>query len=134
MVNIGPVGLDTTAIVSNQVSLLATYTEKLCNAICVNNKIEPQYSITYITGTPVLRDTTVFVPISAVITIVTPGECCAAKTQLFTEEFSIAFQGQTAVPASVTVASVGKISNYSNISCCKARGYTIQDSLTVTIA
>lgn len=133
-VSISPVGLATTALVANQVSLLATYTERLCNAVCVNSAIQPQYTVTYTNGTPTLNEGTVFVPITAVITIVTPGCCNNAKTRIYNERFTAAFQGQTAVPTSVTIDSVGIDGNGSGVQCCMASTYTIKDSLTITIA
>ena len=109
MVNLSPVGL-ANASVANQVSFLATYKERLCKPFCINSTLQPQASVTYTTGTPRLVDTTVFVPITAVITIVTQGNCCNAKSQLYTENFYVAFQGRTALPTNVALTSVGRIS------------------------
>lgn len=133
MVTLSPVGL-AAAPVANQLSVLATFKEKLCRPFCVDSTVQPQVSVVYTHGTPTLVDTTVFVPITAVITVVTPGCGCRATTQLFTENFVAAFQGQTAVPTSVTIASVGKTQGGSCVTCGKAKSYTINDSLTVTIA
>lgn len=133
-VSISPVGLATTALVADQVSLLASYTEKLCNAICVNSSIQPQYTVTYTSGTPRLENGTTFVPITAVITIVTPGCCNCGHTRIYTERFTAAFQGQTVLPASVTITSVGRDAQASSVKCCMARSYTINDSLTISIA
>lgn len=135
MVTISPSGLNGTALTANQVSLLASYSEKLCRTYCVNSTLQPQYSIVYSYGTPVLNETTVFVPITAIITIVTPGSRnCNATTQLYTEKFMVSFQGQTALPKSVAIASVGRTSNGSNVKCCRTKNYSIHDSLTITIA
>lgn len=134
MVETSPVGLATTALVANQVSLLAVFKEKLCRPFCVNSTVQPQVSVVFTNGTPVLNGSTVFVPITVVITVVTPGIGCKATTQLFTEKFMAAFQGQTAVPTSVTIAEVGTYKYGSNVVCGKARSYTINSSLTVTIA
>jgi hypothetical protein len=133
MVTQSPVGLST-APVTNQVSFLATYKEKLCHPFCVDSTVQPQSSIVYTTGTPRLVGTTVFVPITAVITITTQGCGCSAKTQLFTETLVAAFQGRTALPTTVTLTSVGRIAGGSRVKCGKAFGYTINDSLVVTIA
>lgn len=133
-VSISPVGLATTALVADQVSIQATFTERLCNAVCVNALIQPQYTISYTYGVPYLNNGTTFVPITAVVTIVTPGCCHSAKTRIFNESFTVAFQGQTTLPASVTITSVGRTANPSNVSCCMAQSYTIHDSLTISIA
>ena len=133
MVTLSPVGLAGTALVANQLSVLVTMKEKLCRAFCVTSTVQPQVTVNYTTGTPVLNGTTVFVPVQATITIVSVGCGGNAITKLFTENFVVAFQGQTAVPTSVTVASVGKIQGGSNIVCGKAHSYTINDSLTITI-
>lgn len=134
MVTLSPVGLST-APVANQLSVLATFKEKLCRPFCVNSTVQPQVTVAYTAGTPVLNGGTVFVPIQATITVVTQGGgCCgSARTKLFTENFVAAFQGQTALPTAVTVTSNGKVQGGSNIVCGKAHTYTINDSLIITI-
>lgn len=131
MVRLSPVGLAAAPVV-NQVSLLATYKEKLCCPFCIDSSVQPLATLVYTTGTPVLNGTTVFVPVTARITVVT-GSGCKAKTQLFTEQFYVAFQGQTGLPTSVTVNSVGRIQGGSCVKCGCAYAYSINDSLTVTI-
>lgn len=133
MVTISPVGLSGTALVANQVSLLVNIKEKI-KPYCVGSSITPQVSIVYLHETPFLKDTTVFVPVQAVITIVTAGINGKATTQLFTERFIVAFQEQTAVPSTVTIESVGRTQGGSDIKCCKAYTYSINDSITVEIA
>lgn len=133
-VTISPVGL-AAAPVANTLAFMATYKEKLCHPFCIDSTIQPQVSVVYTTGTPRLNDTTVFVPINAVITVVTQrNKCgCNAHTQLFTEDFVVAFQGQTALPTSVTLTNVGRDQFGSNVNCGCAHAYTINDSLTVEI-
>ena len=133
MVKISPVGL-AAAAVANQLPILATFKEKLCRTICTDSTLQPQVSIVYTNETAQLVDTTVFVPIVATVTIVTPGCGCKATTQLFTEKFVAAFQGQTALPTSVTIATLGRTQSLSNVCCGKANSVTINDSLTITIA
>ena len=133
MIYVSPVGL-AAAAVANQLPLLVNYKEKLCRAICVNSTAQPQVTIVYTHGTPTLNGSTVFVPMTAVITVVTPGVCCKATTQLFTEKFVAAFQGQTAIPTTITVATVGRKQELSNLTCGRAHSVTIDDSITVTIA
>lgn len=131
MVRLSPVGL-AAAPVANQLSVLVTYREKLCRPFCIDSSIQPLATVVYTTGQAVLNDTTVFIPITARITVVT-GCGCNAKTQLFTEQFYVAFVGQTALPTSVTLTSVGRLQNGSCVKCGKAFAYSINDSLTVTI-
>lgn len=133
MIYVSPVGL-AAAAVANQLPLLVNYKEKLCRAICVNSTVQPMVTIVYTHGTPILSNSTVFVPITAVITIVTPGCGCKATTQLFTEKFVAAFQGQTAVPTTITITTVGRKQELSNLTCGRAHSVTIDDSITVTIA
>lgn len=133
MIYVSPVGL-AAAAVANQLPILVNYKEKLCRAVCVNSTAQPQITIVYTSGTPILNGTTVFVPVTAVITIVTPGIGCKATTQLFTEKFMAAFQGQTTVPTTVTVTNVGRKQELSNLNCGRAYSVTIDDSITVTIA
>lgn len=132
MVTLSPVGL-AAATVPNQVSFLATFKERLCRTFCVNSTIQPQASVTYTTGTPKLVDTTVFVPVTAIITIVTQGNCCNAKSHLYTENFYVAFQGRTALPTNVTLTSVGRLSEGACVKCGRANYYRISDSLIVNL-
>lgn len=134
-VTISPVGL-TAAPVNNVAAVMATYKEKLCIPYCVESTIQPQVSVVYTTGTSRLKDTTVFIPITATITIVSQiNKCgCNAHTQLFTENFVVAFQGQTALPTTITFDNIGRDAYGSNVNCGKAYSYTINDSITITIA
>lgn len=134
VVSISPVGL-AAAPVANTLAIMATYKERLCRPFCIDSTIQPQVSVVYTTGTPRLVDTTVFVPIKAVITIVTQNNSCGcnAHTQLFTENFVVAFQGQTALPTSVTLNNLGRDEFGSDVKCGCAHSYTINDSLTVVI-
>ena len=133
-VTISPVGL-AAAPVANQLSFMATYKEKLCRPFCVDSTIQPQVSVVYTTGTPRLVNTTVFIPVKAVITVVTQNKQCGcnAHTQLFTEDFVVAFQGQTVLPTTVTLNNVGRDQYGSCINCGCAFSYTINDSLNITI-
>lgn len=132
MVILSPVGL-AAAPVANQVSVLATFKEKLCRTICATSSNQPSTTITYRNETPVLNGTTVFVPIVATITIVTPGCNCNANTQVITERFVVAFQGRTALPASVTINQVGSTQGLYKIVCGKSNCYAINNSLTISI-
>lgn len=131
---ISPIGL-AAAPVANTLSFMATYDEKLCRPFCVDSTLQPQVSVVYTTGTPRLRDTTVYVPIKAVITVVTQtGTCgCCAHTQLFTENYKVAFQDQTALPTAVTLTLLGRDEEGTHVNCGKACSYTISDSLRVVI-
>lgn len=132
MVYISPVGL-ATAPAANSVSFLATFKEKLCRYICGNSTNQPEAFVTYKNETPILNGSTVFVPVVATITIVTPGCGCTATTQVITERFMVAFQGQTAVPTAVTITSEGVTQGLFKIVCGKSNCYAINDSLAVTI-
>lgn len=133
MVEISPVGL-AAAPTANQVALLTTFREKLCRPICSDSTLQPQVTIVYTNDTPSLVNGTVFVPMNAIITIVTPGCGCKATTQLFTEKFVAAFQGQTSIPTSVTVTNNGRRQTLSNLVCGKAHSVTLNDSLAIAIA
>lgn len=132
MVTLSPVGL-AAASVPNQVSLLATFKEKLCRPFCIDSTVQPQVSVFYTRDNATLVGSTVFVPITAVITVVTPGCGCKATTQLFTEKFVAAFQGRTALPTAVTITSVGRTQGGSCVKCGKAFSYTVNDSLTIAL-
>lgn len=129
MVTLSPVGL-AAAPVANQVSLLATFKEKLCHYVCATSSNQPFATVSYRNETPVLNGTTVFVPIVATISILMPG--CAAP-QTITERFYVAFQGRTALPASVTISQVGLVQGLIKVVCGKSNCYAINSSLTVSI-
>lgn len=133
MYHLSPVGLSTTTLTANQLSVQATFIERLCQPFCVNSTVQPQVTVNYKHGNGFLNGTTLFVPIQATITVVTQGCGCQAKTQLFTENFVVSFQGQTALPTAIQIASQGIFQYGSNVRCGKARDYTINESLTVTI-
>lgn len=132
MVTLSPVGL-AAAPVANQVSFLAVFKEKLCRHVCSTSSNQPQATVTYRYETPVLNGTTVFVPIVASISIVTPGCGCAATTQVINERFVVAFQGRTTLPASVTITQNGTVQGLIKIVCGKSNCYAINSSLTVSI-
>lgn len=132
MVTLSPVGL-AAAPVANQVSFLATFKEKLCRCVCSTSSNQPQATVTFRNETPTLNGTTVFVPIVATITIVTPGCGCNAVTQVINERFVVAFQGRTTLPASVTINQLGMTQGLIKIVCGKSNCYAINSSLSVSI-
>lgn len=131
-VYLAPVGL-TTAQVPNRVSLLAIFKERLCRRVCANSTNQPESFVTYQHGTPILNGTTVFVPIIATVTIVTPGCGCAATTQVITERFMAAFQEQSTLPTSIVIATEGQTNELANVSCGSSNCLAVYSSLTVTI-
>lgn len=134
-VYLSPVGL-AAAATANTLNVLATYKERLCWKFSVNATTQPQVVVTYQTGTPKLVETTVFVPITAQITITTPSSRCGCNphVQTFTEQYVVAFQGQTALPTAVTVDVVGTDRFASCVNSCGiASAYSINDSLEITI-
>lgn len=132
MVFLSPVGL-AAAPVANRLSVLVTYKEKLCHCVCSTSSTQPQAYVSYTNETPILNDTTVFIPIVATVTIVTPGCNCNASTQVITERFMVAFQDQTAVPTAVTITNEGQTQGLFKIVCGKSNCYAINDSLAITI-
>lgn len=131
-ISIFPVGL-TAAPVANTLSALVVINERLCNSYCVDSTLQPQVAVTYTQGTARLVGTTLFVPITAVVTVVTQGNRCEANTRLFTERFVVAFQDVTALPTAITIDNLGRDLQPSNVNCGRARGITINDSLRFTI-
>lgn len=131
-VYLSPVGLSA-APVANQLSVMASFKEKLCQPVCVGSSNQPSATVTYTAGTATLQGTTVFVPITASIQLLSPSNCCKAIPQMFTEKFIVAFQGRTTLPTSVTIESVGTEQALACVKCGKAYGYLVNDSITVTI-
>ena len=119
---------------ANQLSVLAVFKEKLCRAYCVDSTVQPQTTLVYKVGTTRLVGTTIFVPITATITVVTPGGCCNANTQIFTETFVLAFQGYSGLPTvGPTITSLGRDVQPSCVKCGCAHGVTVNDSLLITL-
>lgn len=131
-VELSPVGLSA-APVANRLSLLATYREKLCRCICVNSGTQPQGFVSYTYESPTLQGTTIFIPIVARVTIVSPGCGCEAIPQVYTERFMVAFQDYTALPTAVTITSEGTMQGLTNVRCGKSNCYAIYDSIAITI-
>lgn len=131
-VYLAPAGLSA-AQVPNRVSLLAIYKERLCRRVCANATNQPEAFVTYQHGLPVLNGTTVFVPVIATVTIVTPGCNCAATTQVITEKFEAAFQEQSALPTAVAISTEGQVQELANVSCGSSNCLAVYSSLTVTI-
>ena len=132
-VYLSPVGASV-APVANHLRVLAVFKEKLCRAYCVDSTVQPQTTLVYKVGTTRLVGTTIFVPITATITVVTPGGCCNANTQIFTETFVLAFQGYSGVPtAGRTITSLGRDVQPSCVKCGCAHGVTVNDSLLITL-
>lgn len=132
---LSPVGVAVATPV-NTLAVLATYKERLCWKYSVNATNQPQIAVTYTNGTPRLNGTTVFVPVTASITITTPANNCGCNphVQTFTENFEVAFQGYDALPTAVTIALLGRDQFGSCVNACGiASAYTINDSLTVAI-
>lgn len=132
-VSISPVGL-AAAPVANQLSALATFKEKLNKPYCNNNNMAIQTGITYTAGAPTLVGNTLFVPITASVSILSPGCCNCQVPQGYTETFEVAFQGQTDLPTNIAVNSVGRTSRPACIDkfgC--VHGYVIYDSITVVL-
>lgn len=131
-VHLSPVGL-ASAAVANSLNVLATYKEKLCRCVCSTSTNLPNASVAYRYETPVLQGTTVFVPIVATVTIVTPGCGCSAETQVITERFTVAFFGQAALPTAVSITQEGLTQGLYKVVCGKSNCYAVHEGLTITI-
>ena len=110
-ISVSPAGLSTTALTANQLSATVSYREKLCKSVCSCMAATSNLPITiqYTYGTPILSGTTVFVPITATIIIPWYNNCGVNNPQRIIEQFDVSFQGQTALPASVNINSVGRV-------------------------
>ena len=132
MLRVFPVGL-AAAPVANQLAIHVNLRKKLCKPYCIDSSNQPFASVEYTAGQAILNGTTVFVPVTARMTVTVPGCGCYAKPQLLTEQFYVAFQGQTALPTSVDIVSVGRAQNGADVRCGCAYSYSANDSLTITI-
>lgn len=132
-VYLSPVGASV-APAANQLRVLAVFKEKTCKPYCVDSTVQPQTTLTYKVGTTRLVGTTLFIPVTATISVITPGNCCNASTQIFTETFVLAFQNYSGLPTGgPTVTSLGRDVQPSCVRCGCAHGVTVNDSLLVTL-
>lgn len=123
------------APVANEVTQLVTFKERLCQYMCSTSTNQPNASVTYQAETPILRGTTVFVPIVATVSILLPNSCgCNNRPpQTITERFVYAFEGQTGLPTAVTLTPGGTYQGLIKIVCGKSNTYAINQTLTVAI-
>lgn len=129
---ISPVGL-AAAPVANSVSFLATFKEKLCRTVCSTSTNQPQATVALAYERPKFNGTTVFVPVVATITLVSPSCGCNATTQVINERFMVAFPDQTGLPTNVSITSDGIEQGLIKIVCGKSNCYAINQAITVTI-
>ena len=134
MVTIKPAGLATTTLVANQLSLTASYLEKYKKPCCCKGNAPVQVSVTYTNGKVTLSSSSVVVvPVIANITVVHILNNGTTKVTHFAEVFDITFQGQTALPSSVTITSLGYQYNTYTGSCSGITQLTIDDSITIQL-
>lgn len=129
-----PVGLSG-APVANQLSEMVTFKARFCKPFCIANSNQPNATVRYEVGNPVLNGTTVFVPITAYVQITVPRKCgCGADIIPYTGRFEVAFQGRTTLPTTApTIESVGTIQSLACVNNGEANGYVINDSIVVSI-
>lgn len=132
MITITPVG--TSSISASSLPILVRIKEKLCKAINTESNYQPRAKVEYITGNPILSETTVFIPVTIIMTIVTLGSNHCVAPQVYTENFTAAFQEQSSIPNTITVESRGKVEGLSDVRCCRASSYNYEDSIVITIA
>lgn len=132
-VYLSPVGASV-APAANQLRVLAVFKEKVCRAYCIDSTTQPQTTLVYKVGTTRLVGTTLYIPITATITVVTPNGCCNANTQVFSETFVLAFQEYSGtLTAGPTITSLGRDVQPSCVKCGCAHGVTVNDSLLITL-
>lgn len=132
-VYLSPVGASIVPV-ANELRVLAVFKEDTCRPYCIDSTVQPQTTLTYKVGQTRLVGTTLYIPVTASITIVTPGRCCNATTQVETDTFVLAFQGYSGLPTvGPTITSLGRDIQPSCVKCGCAHGVTVNDSLLVTL-
>lgn len=133
MVTVKPAGLSSTAQTANQVSLTVSYSERYRKPSRCKSSTPLQVSVTYSVGETKYSGTSLIVPIIAVVTAVHTLYDGSTTMKTFAETFDIAFQGEEVTTNTATVASLGKVSNSTTISC----GFVtlaVTDSITITVS
>lgn len=132
-ISIAPAGL-TAAPVANELRVTSIIKERLCSSFCINADMLPQATTTYTVGTPRLRGTALFVPISVVVSVITRSCGCQAKPYLFNEQTEVSFSDVTAAPTALPTLTVqGSDVIPAFVNCNRANGVQIADSLVITI-
>lgn len=132
-ITISPVGLSGAAT-ANELAFMAVINERFCNyTYCTDSTNQPQVVAQFTAGTARLEGTTLFVPIKATVQVELPSCCNNAITKLYNENFVVAFQGVSALPTAITIATLGQDVQPAYVNCGHAHGITIYNSLTVTI-
>ena len=107
--------------------------ERLCQSICVNDTIKPQYNVTFSVGNINSVNGTAFVTINAQGSILyVPHNCgnCNSRRDMFNETFEVAFEG-TGVPT-IALTTDAQQGEPIQVSCCKTNMYAISTNLTIT--
>ena len=128
MIQLTPISISATAQQYN-----VRIAETLCQSICLNDSIQPQYDVTFSVGNINVNNGTAFVTINAVgsILYVPKGCCnCNSRRDMFSESFEVAFVG-TGTPT-IALTTDGQVGNPTNVECCKANKYAISTNLTIT--
>lgn len=132
-VYLSPVGVSA-APAANQLRVLAVFKHDLCYPYCTDSTVQPQTTLTYKVGAVRLVGTTLFIPVTATISIVNPRCRCNAKTQIESDTFVLAFQNYSGLPTvGPTITSLGRDVQPSCVECGCAHGVTVNDSLLVTL-
>lgn len=114
-------------------NLLVEVSERICKSYPANGFVRPSVSATYSAGATKIVGTSAVIPITAVVTVITPSaDCGCAVTQIFTETFNIAFASTGTNTATLTQGQTLVEPLY--VRCCKARGIKASTVLSVTIA
>ena len=112
--------------------LLVEITERVCKPYCTLGSVQPTATVTFTAGTPVVADNNTIVPITAMVTVVSPNEepCGCAHSQVFYETFTIAFNttGTINLEQGNTV-----IVQPAYTKCCKSKGVKILTTVTVSL-
>lgn len=132
MIHVTPISIAATAQ-----SYAADVTEKLCQPYCVNASIQPVVDVVYAIDDQQLVGTTLYVTIKAQGTADYVPKCgcaCNPKSKIFTEYFTVAFEGTTAATVA-TVAQASGIVRPAYVNCYNvACGITALNTVTITVA
>ena len=115
-------------------SVAVAVTETLSGGVCSNDKVLPQSSMNFATGTIKTIGDVTFVPITVTGSIVyQPHGTNRTRTKMYSETFTVSFTATTDNDVTITPSTdVGGF--LSGFNCCRAHQYTILSSLAISIA
>ena len=131
MINVTPISITATSQVYT-----TDLTERLCKPWCVNASIQPTVDVTYSIDSTNVVGTTLYAVVKAQGTVIYVPKCgnaCCPSQKVFTEYFTVGFQGANSASTVAITQSAGitqpAFVNCYNVAC----GFSALNTVTITV-